>query len=364
MPLLVQCPHCPNKVKVPPTWVRATCPQCCTTFDASDLREAAAAASAAPVESTNASPTAPKSDPRITAGKPAPASNVRRPAPRPSTAEEDAESEFPHLNSWGVCAVAAAAVGLGAAPTVGSRPLTIALAILAMALALTGYLVASPERRSKDVKWLCGGGALGAVALLITLCMPGLLNNFWAMDFAVPEPDPQQQLVVPRLAPLSAGQPLKAEDWVDPEKDLIRQHEMVVRVDSAYVGELADKGSSSYFLIQMRLANSGRGAVLNFEGFGRDKHTPILKDRSGRSYPFVEARPRKYNAGGPIEFEAGQLRTGEFRGIMDLQLVFDAPPRGSGPLQLELPAAAWDRQGTCRFRVPESFRFSYEPVSQ
>jgi hypothetical protein len=40
---------------------------------------------------------------------------------------------------------------------------------------------------------------------------------------------------------------------------------------------------------------------------------------------------------------------------MNVLLVFEPPASGWNSLQLELPASAWGRKGTCRFRIPELF---------
>src|SRR5581483_8475090 len=96
--MLVQCPHCPNKVKVPANASRATCPQCWKTFDTSEAptdapatsgghSQASAAASAAGA-ATTAAHTRPT--------KPAP-------VPRHDARDEDAD-EGGSASIWGALA--------------------------------------------------------------------------------------------------------------------------------------------------------------------------------------------------------------------------------------------------------------------
>lgn len=356
MPLLVQCPHCPNQVKVTNGWSRATCPHCCTTFTAVDLRAAEAAAAV-----NEPRPAAPGTTHAAAAAQSAAAKAVRGSARR---AEEDDDDEDSWGNPWSVAAFVVAALGLVSAPVIGVKMLTLGLAGLALLITVVGVSATAGHRNVKDRFWLAFSGVIGALTLIIALTAPGLLNSFWAMDFAVTEADPQYQVVVPRTKPLSDGRPHKADDWADARTEIVRQHEILARVEEAQIAPLPDKGSKDYLLVQIRMANTGRGAVVHFEGFSTDPHKPTLKDKAGRSYPFLEARPRKYNAGGPIEFEPGTLKTGEFKGTMDAQLVFEAPPDNAWPFELILPASAWGRQGECRFKIPEPFKFSFESISQ
>jgi hypothetical protein len=222
------------------------------------------------------------------------------------------------------------------------------------------------ERKKSDSLWLGMGGALSAAILLLVFVAPGYLNSFWGMDFAVPEPDPNAQIIVDRRNPLAAGKPQAADEWANAENDAVRQHEILLRVDEVETGPLPDKETGECLLIHVRIANTGQGRKVMFEGFSKGKHEPILKDRTGRTIAFLEQRPRKYNAGGPIEFESGPAKTVEVRSssLLDYQLVFAAPTPGSHPYKLELPAAAWGRQGTCRLLLPEKFTFSNLPNSQ
>lgn len=372
MSFLMQCPYCPGKAEVAKTARWATCPKCFKTFEAVHSEEeaesagAAAATALAPAaqaeDQAGAVPWADKPGSRSGVAKrstlpdgPVPAVTPRR-QPKQPEAVPDEDDGSPSL--WAAAAFILAALALFQGAVIGIRAISISMAGLGVVLALIGYVVVALGARSRPgFSWLHAGAGSSALVLLATLFFPTLVNRRWAIDFAVPEPDPQAQVVVPRTAPLTQGKPHKADEWPDATTEAVRQHEVVVRVDGVKTDVVNGRKA---LLVHVRIANSGRGEQVTFEGFDQVNHKPTLKDGAGASYALLEQKPRKYNAGGPIEFETRAWTPKAVKPILDVQLVFAPPPAGSAPYKLELPASAWGREGTCRLLLPESFTYSVD----
>src|SRR4051794_11038394 len=98
MSLVVQCPFCPAKVKLPATAVRATCPKCLHSFDARSAGENAAP-EAEEEQASSAGIMQQKRGAGVVRGKP-PVKAARRPVDED---EDDEESSLPEwINLWGV----------------------------------------------------------------------------------------------------------------------------------------------------------------------------------------------------------------------------------------------------------------------
>jgi hypothetical protein len=142
---------------------------------------------------------------------------------------------------------------------------------------------------------------------------------------------------------------------VDPGQDWIKQHDLLVRVDSVKPGNIPGKGDTQYLVVRLGLMPL-TDQVIRLEPFDRDKHAAVLKDEQGRSYNFVAQYHRlRGKAGAPYFVPSTEMRevSGGLR--QDLLLFFEPVPARSEMLKLELPASAWGRQGECRFRVPAFF---------
>jgi len=109
-------------------------------------------------------------------------------------------------------------------------------------------------------------------------------------------------------------------------------------------------------LVHLRLANCKHERTIPVEGFGSDTHRPVLTDETGRSYTFLEQRPRKPAKGDPV-FEASGPRAAKLSSLarQDYLLVFSPAPSKFEVLKLELPASAWGRDGVCKLRIPRPF---------
>jgi putative heme-binding domain-containing protein len=222
-----------------------------------------------------------------------------------------------------------------AASLAGVRWLTLASSVLGVAVACVGLWVCGRQGRVSVVL----GGGLCAAILLVTVLAPGVLNPFWAMDSRPAPVDPNLLVVVSRERAREEGRPLAEDEWVDAETEGIRQDDLLVSLESVKGGRLLERGGTSFLLVHFHLDQFQPGRTIAFERFAPGKNEPILTDDSGRSYAFVVDRVRKP----PTKFDV-LLK-------VDHLLVFELPPSQVRELKLELPAAAWGREGVCRFRI-------------
>jgi hypothetical protein len=340
MPVIVQCPYCPKKVKLSAMAVRATCPECLKSFIPVPLEES----------EKNSSSTGDA----VGRGKPIPATARER-------AEDvaEADSSVPEwVSPWGLSAFVLATVGLLSASVVGIRMLTLGLTALGLVVALLGIAATKEERTTKDGVWLILGVLLSGLIILMTLFMPGLLNNRWALDVAVAAANPDKQVAVPREQPLGEGRPLRADESVDAATEGIRQDDLLIRVESVKAGQLPDKGKASFVLVHFRLGSMGHQTI-TFQGFDRDVHKPLLTDNAGRSYAFLEQRKRLGTSTGTF-FDTKASGGVDVAPLVqqDYLLVFEssnASLKLELPAKLEVPAPAWGRKGVCQFRIAAFF---------
>jgi hypothetical protein len=269
--------------------------------------------------------------------------------------DDRADEQASWISPWGAAAFAVATLALLQASVLGLRWLTVGLAALGLLLLGQGIRATRNDRQSRDRVWFTVGGGLSGVVLLAALIVPGLLNSRWAIDSAVPQTDPDAQMLVPRARPLDEGRRLAAEDWAEAETEAIRQGDLIVRVESVEVGPLPEKADVPYLLVHLRLANCKHGTIAA-EGFGNDKQPPVLTDDAGGSYPFLEGRPRRPASGAPVfAVSAPQGATLGPLERQDYLLVFAAPPSPLPALKLEVPASAWGRNGACKIRISRLF---------
>jgi hypothetical protein len=343
MPVIVQCPYCPNKVKLSATAVKATCPKCLKSF--------------IPVPPEEAEKNSAKAGVMVGGGKPIPpiAQEKVEDLPEP-------ESSMPEwVSPWGLASFVLATVALLSASVVGIRVLTLGLAALGLGVALLG-IPATKEPTAKDRLWLTMGGLLSGLILLMTLFTPGLLNNRWPLDVAALRADPNKQVVVSRDQPLGEGRPLPADGGADAATEGIRQDELLICAESAKAGRLPDKGKATFVLVHFRLGNMSHDQIA-FRGFDSDMHKPLLTDSAGRSYVFLEQRKRLPTRDGTF-FDSKATPGGVDvppLTVQDYLLVFESPDASftaskfDVPAKLEVPASAWGRNGVCQFRIAAFF---------
>jgi hypothetical protein len=263
------------------------------------------------------------------------------------------------ISPWGVSAFCLATLALFAASIYGSRVLSISLAVLGLAAVGIGLVSTAKKRLPRDWIWFLVGGGVNVLTLSLIFFAAGLLNRIWEMDAPPPRSDPHLMEALPIDQPSPKGRPLAPEDRIDAASEAIKQNDLFFQIMEVRAGAVPERGEKSFLLIQCRIAGRGNEQAIAFEGFGKDKHQPNLTDEAGRSIAFLELRKRKLPAGGivflPAPAETAQIVSKRF---LDYQLVFELPPGDFFPLQLDLPASAWGRQGVCRFRVTGFF----EPI--
>jgi len=252
--------------------------------------------------------------------------------------------------------VLAAVMGqLGIEVGIHGKPWTIWFSAGGVVVALVGLVFGSQNALSTSRAWLLPGGILSGLVLALALFAPGILNDYWAMNAAVPMPDENKQARVNRFRPQDASTLLAPEEWVEAEKEALRLDDLHLTINSVKIGPLANKGPTPYLQIHFRTAKIGpHRPGVRYESFSTDKHLPVLTDSTGRSYPFVEQRTRKMGVGS-IYFEVTPPRVDELnfpRGL-DRLLVFEAPSPGFGVLKLQVPASVWGRKGVCKLQFKE-----------
>jgi hypothetical protein len=341
MPVIIQCPYCPTKVKLSAKVVKATCPECLKSF--------------IPIVPDDSEKTA--TGDLIGHAKPISEITLESVGELP-----EEESSMPAWASpWGLAAFTLATVGLLSASVPGVRIHTLVLAATGLVVALLGIPATQGERRTKDRVWLTLGGSLSGWILLMALFTPGLLNNRWALDVAVPRADPDKQVAVPRDQLKDQGRPVTADDGADAATELVRQHDLLVSVEAVKAGRLPDKGKASFLLVQFRLANIGQETI-TFQGFDRANHQPVLTDSAGRTFVFLEQRQRQQAKGAAVfaTTNSGAVPLAALN-RQDCLLVFEAPSAGfktlklEVPAKLDLPASAWGRNGMVHFRIAGLF---------
>jgi putative heme-binding domain-containing protein len=243
-------------------------------------------------------------------------------------------------SAWGPAAFLFAVLGLLCASLGGPRPLSIGLAACGLGAMVLGSGVALRRRSARDALWLLLGGAASGAVLALVLYAPELVSDHWAKNRPVQEADPNRMVLVPIKEPMEDGEPLAAGQWADAATQGIRQDDVFVRVESAEIGRLPEKGDKPYLLVNLRVTQVRRERKLKFHGFMDDGLRPVLSDPAGQVCKFHGHRSRK-----PFQTKFDVALN------IDHLLQFDVPPAGAQYLDLEVPAVAWGRAGVCRLRI-------------
>ncbi len=245
------------------------------------------------------------------------------------------------VSPWGPLALLLAAAGVVLASLPGVRWPSLTPAALGLLVALLGIPATARAGSARDWLWLALAGALSGGVLGLGLYAPGWLNPRWEMDTPVSQPDPNRLVRVPVDRPLDEGHPLQEGEWVDAAAEGIRQNDVFLAVKSAKVGDMTGPSGAARLQIYIALYQPRPGRTIVFGGFGKERHTPVLTDGTGRAIAFVGHHPERFSPA----FDLVPLH-------LDHVLVFEAPPVGTESLQLTVPASAWGQQGVCRFRIP------------
>jgi hypothetical protein len=227
------------------------------------------------------------------------------------------------------------------------RFLTLCFAGIGFLLALAGAVAPREEWKVKDKVWLGLGGGGSGVLLLLALFRPSWVNDRWGMDFAVPEPDRNKQMMVSRDNH-SEVKELRGDDRVDAQTHAIRQGDMLIRVESAMVDRVPGQ-DQPVLLIALHIANVGQLHLITYHGQASGEHPAVLRDSRGK-----ELQRRDL---GDQAKKAGQIGTVSILPIHEAKdlVAAEAPWSGTAHIELDLPAAAWGREGVCKFTIPATF---------
>jgi putative heme-binding domain-containing protein len=267
-------------------------------------------------------------------------------AQQPPESTHAAKASSGWWSYWGLAALACAAVAVVFGVLTGVKSLTLALATVGLALALTA--VWANCRSARKSRWgiIASGAVCSAAVLGLGLAAPGLLNSFWAMDALHVEAVTDQLEAVPREDALKEGKPLTGDDWANAVAEAIRQDDLVIQIEGVRMGQLPERGSESFLLVHFVMTQFKHDRTVKFERYTSTGVTPRLTDETGRSYRFIGERVRKP----PSKFDV-LLK-------VDHLLLFEPAPPTVRSLKLELPAAAWQREGVCRFLLT---KIEHEP---
>lgn len=272
--------------------------------------------------------------------------------------------EEPAVSTWSLVAIAIAILALFSPWLLNDLSLTKWISGAALLFAGVACLGSIGAARKHD--WTCNFAALFGSFLVLSLATakPGLLRPVWEMDIPVKARDLETMVVVPGAKPRAEGKPVGAEDYVDAVENVIRQEDLVIAVDSLSVQMTKPKGLLAKpfptVAIHVRLTNLG-GDTISVSGFTLDGPTaPSLVDGAGNPCAFVEARRRVpdktkavFDAKAPL---AAELAPSMFARNLGYLLIFERPTPGTFDQgRLQLPAAAWGRNGTARFQLSGVF---------
>ncbi|HEX5270738.1 MAG TPA: hypothetical protein VFW33_09640 [Gemmataceae bacterium] len=229
---------------------------------------------------------------------------------------------------------------------------TLALGLLGLLLGVFGLLFPwlVPCRRVLP--------AAGLAVSLPALLLPLLAPDWISLDRVVGRRRPVERgdAAMPLVGNGEVRRATGAEPlWADAGHDALIHGDVRLRVTSAVVGPAEFEpvqGRSPpverCLVIGLRLTNAGVLRKLPYTGWavGDPARDPVLRDAQGKEYP-----TRAFAAGWVVKGRApsATIPPGKWH---DDVLAFEAPPRGAGPLRLELPAAAAGAEGRLRVEIP------------
>jgi hypothetical protein len=243
------------------------------------------------------------------------------------------------INVWGVFAFSLAALAMLLA--------AFAFAGVGLLLGLIGLAARPDEWKIKDAVWLALGGGGCGVLLLVGLVRPAWLSDRWAFDFRVPEPDANKLLMVSRDNTTEVKE-LRADDRVDAATHAIRQGDVLLRVESAVVERQTPK-EPPVLLISLHIGNVGPLHMLTYRGQAGGSQGAVVRDSRGKELPRGDL--------GAEAPKLGQIGTVTFLPMHEVKdlLAVEAPWEGTAHVEVDLPSAAWGREGVCKFTIPADF---------
>jgi len=304
-------------------------------------------------------------------GNPGSAAEIQLPsaAPVPFVSEPEEERL---VSNWSAIAIGIGIVALFSPWLFNDLRLTKWLAGGSLLVGAIASLGSFGFARKHD--WTCNLVALigGVLILSLAAANPGLLRPLWEIDLPVKARDLDTMVCVPAAQPRAPGKAMAADEVVDAIENVIRQEDVIVAVDSLSMPTLRPKGLATrpipVVAVHVRLTNLG-SETIPVSGFGEGATVPTLVDSAGNQFAFLEARRRVpdkqravFDAKAPLTAELGATMFGRSVGYL---LLFERPPGANlDQAKLELPAAAWTRNGTCRFQFNGVFERTASGVTK
>lgn len=249
------------------------------------------------------------------------------------------------INPWGVFAFALVALILLFAALAFPRWLVLCCAGLGLLLGLIALALRPDDWKIKDTVWLTLGGGGCALLLLVALARPAWLCERWAIDFVVPEPDRNKQFMVSRANDTETKE-LHGNERVDAATYAIRQGDLLLRVESVSVEQVTPR-EPPVLLLCLHVGNVGPLHLLPYHGQAGGSQSVVVRDSRGKELP-----RRELGAG-----EHGQLGNTTILPLHDVTdlVAVEAPWSGTAHVEVDVPSAAWEREGVCRFTIPSNF---------
>lgn len=251
------------------------------------------------------------------------------------------------INPWGVFAFALAGLVMLLAAFALPRWLVLSCAGLGLLLGLIGLAVRPDEWKFKDVAWLALGGGSCTLLLLAGLSRPGWLSDRWAIDFVVPELDGNKQLMVSRDNDKEIKE-LHGDERVDAATHAIRQGDLLLRVESAVLTRVTGN-DPPILLITLHIGNVSPVHMLTYHGQAGGSQSVVVRDSRGK-----ELSRRELGAENKKLGQLGNATVLPLHDVKDL-LAVEAPWSGTAHVEVDLPSAAWGREGVCKFTIPSTF---------
>jgi hypothetical protein len=371
MPFVAACPFCPHHLTVPDRAMGAClpCPKCGNYFTVApsalvpdkNPKQPAAPPKQASTATAQSPPPAELpwwvTEPPQAAIAPASEPPSPPPAPRipfatpplafPAAPPPPSDSSLPEwINVWGVLAFSLAALAMLFAALTLPRWLVLPLAGLGFLLGLIGAAVQLNEWKLKDGIWLALGGGGCGLLLLIGLSRPDWLSGRWGRDFVVPASDSGNLLMVSR-SNAAESKEMRSDDRADAAMYAIRHGDLLVRLERAEVQQPTNN-EPPILLIALHVENAGQVHIITYHGQGSGKYPAVVRDSRGKELP-------RRDLGTEAE-KRGQIPTVTIlpaHEINDL-IAVEAPWPGTAHVHVDLPSAAWGREGVCQFTIPSS----------
>jgi hypothetical protein len=334
MPIEVLCPYCRRgRVRAPENLVgrSISCPSCSSSFTL-------APDSVLPKSPT--SRTGPQSADTVTAA----AADTAVAIPALASEPEMDDSRGNPALAPALIAITLGSIGFGLSQLPYGRISAAVLGGLGLVVALISLSVMEHRRVLPAV-----ATGVNAVVLLLALLLPGWLGiTSWR---PVKELDDSGMV---RAVGLTDGVASPA-DWVDVSKSAWQRDDVRVSVTGSSVGQIELVGQKDkrrwtkekFLQVRLKVENVGVARAIDFRGWSAGPQGPRLIPATGEPVGI-----KTWEDGWAAHAKPAAATLFPGRGT-EQTLIFPYPPTGSGPLRLELPAAAFGGTESVRLQLSQ-----------